>query len=89
MECNNLHSTAEAEARRALSTFTRHLNSTAAFLTVCQIPQRSGIVTGSQASATSAQSLGLDWGGASAFGTADPLGNREGVGLSRNNIQGV
>ena len=80
MECNNLHSTAEGGARRPLSTVTRHLNSTAAFLTVCQIPQRSGIVTGSQASTTSAHWLALDWGAASAFGTADLLGNREGLG---------
>lgn len=58
-------------ARRPWRGCTGHLKSTAAFLTVCQIPQRRGIVTGNQASTTSAHWLALDCGAASALGTGD------------------
>jgi hypothetical protein len=50
-----------------------HLNSTAAFFTVCQIPQRRGIVTGSQAKTTSAQSLFGELSGLLTLGRIGPF----------------
>src|SRR5882724_11921763 len=56
-----------------------HLNSTAAFLTVCQMPQKSGMTTGSQAKTTSTHSVDFVLAAASIFGTADSLASRQQV----------